>query len=398
MSIWIGTAAWADKGLTDCGRFYPPEVTTPAGRLHYYTTQFPLVEVDSSFYAIPAVRTAEQWAERTPEGFVMNAKAFRLFTGHQTSPAALPADVRDALPLELKAKAVLYYREIPLELLDELWQQFGASLAPLREAGRLGLVHFQFPPWLLRNRAGHAHVEQCVERMHGFNLSVQFRNASWFDGFHARETLSFERALKVVHTVVDEPQGISNSVRPLWEITHSQYARVRMHGRNADAWNNMGGRSSGRFDYLYDEAELERLGWSIRDAGRQSTESARGPEQQQRGSGAEQRAHVDEHGQRYGCGCGSIRGREHAVAIRRSARRDAHVERCCLLKDARQTVRRWQSFSGFVLEACRLSPVCAGPADVLGAERRRVTTNSATVAHRRHRVLRASGIRRTLTH
>jgi uncharacterized protein YecE (DUF72 family) len=265
MSIWIGTAAWADKGLTDCGRFYPPEVTTPAGRLHYYTTQFPLVEVDSSFYAIPAVRTAEQWAERTPEGFVMNAKAFRLFTGHQTSPAALPADVRDALPLELKAKAVLYYREIPLELLDELWQQFGASLAPLREAGRLGLVHFQFPPWLLRNRAGHAHVEQCVERMHGFNLSVEFRNASWFDGFHARETLSFERALKVVHTVVDEPQGFSNSVRPLWEITHSQYALVRMHGRNTDAWNNMSGRSSGRFNYLYDEAELEGLGWSIRD-------------------------------------------------------------------------------------------------------------------------------------
>lgn len=268
MAIRIGTASWADKGLIDTGRFYPPEVTNAAQRLSYYATQFPLVEVDASFYAIANPAVSRLWAERTPDGFVMNVKAFRLLTGHQTSPEALPPEVKAALPGRLQGKPVLYYRELPPALTDGVWRAFHEALLPLRHAGRLGLVHFQFPPWLVRNRAGRAHVAHCVERLSGFKLSVEFRNAGWFEGAHAGDTLAFARELGVVHTVVDEPQGFSNSVPPQWEQTDDHHALVRLHGRNAASWHNRSGSSGGRFNYDYDEAELEGLAWQIKQLDR----------------------------------------------------------------------------------------------------------------------------------
>ena len=85
-TILVGTASWTDKTLIASGRFYPPKCNSPEDRLRYYASQFPFVEVDSSYYAMPAPQVAQLWAERTPPSFKFNIKAFRLFTGHQTSP------------------------------------------------------------------------------------------------------------------------------------------------------------------------------------------------------------------------------------------------------------------------------------------------------------------------
>lgn len=263
MSIWIGTASWSHPALIDCGRFYPSEAMSAEQRLRFYATQFPLVEVDAGFYAMTSPMVARQWAERTPAGFVMNAKAFRLFTGHQTPPQALHADVRAALPATLRERSMLFYRDVPAELQALLWQRFIEGLAPLRDAGRLGLVHFQFAPWLVRNRAGQAHIEQCVARLRGHAVSVEFRHFSWFDCAHARDTLAFERRLGVVHTIVDAPQGFANAVPACWALTHDTQALVRMHGRNERAWNHRSSTSSGRFNYDYDDAELEGLAAQI---------------------------------------------------------------------------------------------------------------------------------------
>jgi uncharacterized protein YecE (DUF72 family) len=263
MTIRIGTASWSHPALIDSGRFYPLETMSAQERLRFYTTQFPLVEVDASYYAISAPAVARQWAERTPAGFVMNAKAFRLFTGHQTSPKSLPADIAAALPEALRSRSILYYQDVPPELRDTLWSRFRDSLAPLREAGRLGMVHFQFPPWVLCNRAGVAHLEHCVERMQGQILSVEFRNASWFEGAQLRDTLNLQRSLGVAHTIVDSPQGFQNSVPAVWEATHASHALLRMHGRNERTWNHRVDTSSGRFNYEYDDAELEGVARQI---------------------------------------------------------------------------------------------------------------------------------------
>ena len=76
MTILVGTASWADKSLVDSGKFYPPEVTSPEERLRYYASQFPMVEVDSSYYAMPLPATTQQWAERTPSTSSSTSRRF----------------------------------------------------------------------------------------------------------------------------------------------------------------------------------------------------------------------------------------------------------------------------------------------------------------------------------
>src|SRR3984885_3172505 len=77
--IRLGTAGWTDKTLIDSG-WYPKDANTPEKRLRYYASQFPLVEVDSTYYALPAEQTAATWRDRTPAEFIFNIKAFSLFT------------------------------------------------------------------------------------------------------------------------------------------------------------------------------------------------------------------------------------------------------------------------------------------------------------------------------
>jgi uncharacterized protein YecE (DUF72 family) len=258
MKVFVGTASWSDKSLVASKKFYPREASTPEGRLRFYATKFPLVEIDTSYYAIPLAQTAQAWADRTPAHFAFNMKAFRLFTGHATSPGVLPPDLRTELPKT--GKATFYFKDVPADLREALWQRFKEALEPLRASGKLGMVHFQFAPWLLRNRSGHAHVAQCIEAMHDYTVSVEFRNKTWFDEAHLGETLAFERELNVVHTVVDGPQGFHNSVPPVWESTHICYSLVRLHGRNHETWNVKGATvASERFDYDYPDAELEAI-------------------------------------------------------------------------------------------------------------------------------------------
>ncbi|WP_367847422.1 DUF72 domain-containing protein [Rhodoferax sp. WC2427] len=258
MAILVGTASWTDQSLVACKRFYPRGVHSAEDRLRFYASQFPTVEVDSSYYAMPTAHNAQLWADRTPEGFVFNVKAFRLFTGHQTSPLMLPRDIQAALPATRRPN--VYYRELPGELVDELWLRFVGALEPLQRVGKLKAVHFQFPPWIQRNRSGHAHVRECVQRMAGYLVAVEFRHASWFEGEARQATLDFEQALGVVHTVVDGPQGFDNSVPAIWQATHPELAIVRLHGRNQASWNQKGhAASSDRFNYDYPAAELASL-------------------------------------------------------------------------------------------------------------------------------------------
>jgi uncharacterized protein YecE (DUF72 family) len=259
MTVQVGTCSWTDKTLIASKRFYPPGFSSPEARLRYYASQFPLVEVDSSYYAMPSVDNSMRWAERTPEGFVFNVKAFRLLTNHWTQLATLPKDMQ--LMLAGLGKSRFYYRDLPEEVRTEVWRRFREALTPLKDAGKLKLVHFQFPPWLLVNRSAHDHVRHCVEMMEGHTLSVEFRNSAWFEDEQRTEsTLAFERELGVVHTVVDAPQGFRNSVPQVWAATHPRFAYVRLHGRNAATWDVKGTTAaSDRFNYDYPADELAGL-------------------------------------------------------------------------------------------------------------------------------------------
>lgn len=261
-NILVGTASWTDQSLIKCGRYYPPDVKTAEERLRFYAAEFPLVEVDSSYYAIPTEQTARQWVERTPADFVFDVKAFRLFTQHHTTPQVLPKYVRESLPL---AKKTLYYKDMPGELLDALWNEFRNTLLPLQKAGKLGVVLFQFPPWFLANKASLAHIDEYLARMSGFRLAVEFRNDTWFYERSRERTFAFERERGIAHVVVDEPQGFSSSIPSEWEVTCPEVAVVRLHGRNRDTWEKRGLKAaSERFNYLYSDDEIVQLAAPIK--------------------------------------------------------------------------------------------------------------------------------------
>lgn len=264
-TVLVGTASWTDKSLVDCGRFYPKGCSSAEERLRWYASQFSTVEVDSSYYALPSARNAALWAERTPAGFQFNVKAFRILTGHQTPAQALPRDLAAALAGHFAAHRNVYYKDLPDALRDDLWARFERAIRPLREAGKLAAVHFQFPPWVAPGAHSEAHLAECAARLPGYTLATEFRQRTWFDAAHREATLAFERAHGFVHVVVDAPQGFANSVPPVWEVTQPRLAIVRLHGRNAATWNIKGASaSSDRFNYDYPDDELAGLAARIR--------------------------------------------------------------------------------------------------------------------------------------
>jgi uncharacterized protein YecE (DUF72 family) len=261
--ILIGTASWTDRTLIESGRFYPREARSAEARLRYYATQFPLVEIDSTYYALPAEQTAQLWVDRTPRDFVFNAKAFRLFTGHHAAPAALSADLRSTL--QPNEKSILYYRDLSDEVRRELWKRFRSGLEPLRRSGKLGAVLLQFAPWFVFGRESFEHILHCADMLDGFQLAAEFRNKSWFGEKTRDKVIAFERKHKLAHVVVDEPQGFSSSIPQVWEATCPELAIVRLHGRNREMWTRKGlATSAERFNYLYSSAELESLAGPVR--------------------------------------------------------------------------------------------------------------------------------------
>ncbi len=271
--IRFGTAGWTDPTLTAPGVFYPDDARTAERRLRYYASRFPLVEVDSTYYAIPAERTAELWASRTPRGFVFDVKANALMTGHMTETSRLPKELRDALPSELAAKRRVSAATLPEELRDEAWRMFLAALEPLRRSEKLGSVLFQFPPWFGPSRRNADAILDAVRRLGGdVRAAVELRNAKWFDGRTAERTLKLLSEHDIPFVMVDEPQGHANSVPPLRATTSPKLAIVRMHGRRGETWSTPDVSVQERFCYLYDRAQLSEWVSPIRDAARAAEE------------------------------------------------------------------------------------------------------------------------------
>jgi uncharacterized protein YecE (DUF72 family) len=256
VTVRCGIAGWIDRSLIDSKLFYPMNVTSSEERLNFYATQFSLVEVDSTYYGMPKPENSDLWVARTPPGFTFDIKSFSLFTNHPTKPMALPKDIRDELPDSLREKNI-YLEQMPDELVDASWERFRAALEPLRVAGRLGAVFFQFPPWFLPSSRSLAYIEQCQERMYGFQIAVELRKPEWMDGRHLDGTLAFLRSRDIPHIAVDVPQGHKTSMPPVSEVTSTKLAVVRFHGRNHDTWDLRGAPPNLRFRYDYSDEDLE---------------------------------------------------------------------------------------------------------------------------------------------
>ena len=254
--IRTGIAGWIDRSLIESRAFYPPGCTTSEQRLHHYASQFDMVEVDSSYYGMPVRRNSEMWVARTPPSFRFDVKSFSLFTHHPTNPRALPPEIRAMLPPDLLRSRSIYLDRTPPEVVDAAWDAFHDALEPLRDAGRLGAVFFQFPPWFVPKRSALAYIETCQERMHGFQVAVEFRRPAWLDDEHRDGTEAFLRRLGIPYVAVDTPQGLETSLPPLSAVTSPKLAVVRFHGRNRETWTVRGAPPNLRFRHDYGDDEL----------------------------------------------------------------------------------------------------------------------------------------------
>ncbi|GAA1523747.1 DUF72 domain-containing protein [Streptomyces albidochromogenes] len=245
--ILVGTCSWTDPALVSSG-WYPKGARGAEGRLRHYASRFPVVEADSTFYALPAERVSALWAERTPDGFLFDVKAFALLTGHGARVGALPEPLR---PTGAASGAWVRKSQMPPGVVEELWERFRAGVAPLRDAGRLGSVLFQFSPWFRPGARAQAYIEECAERA-GAPIAVEFRHPQWLAPDRIAETTRFLRERGIPLVAVDTLQGLPDSVPPVAEATAPGLSVVRFHGRSPH-WGTGTKESKYRHDYTREE-------------------------------------------------------------------------------------------------------------------------------------------------
>lgn len=229
--IRIGVTGWGDQDALYAG-------TAEKEKLRVYARHFPIVEVDSSYYAILRPETYAKWAAEVPADFGFIVKA--------------------------NSRLTLHDRERRTEEQREaLYAAFRASIEPLRQAGKLVAVLFQYPPWFDCTRE-HVEVLREAKRCMGdLPIAVEFRNRSWFTQQMTEKTLDFLQREGWIHSVCDEPQAGEGSVPIVARATHPELTIVRFHGRNAAGWLDQGpNRLKVRCLYRYSQEEL--LEWKER--------------------------------------------------------------------------------------------------------------------------------------
>ena len=268
-SVRLGTASWTDPTMTAGTVFYPKGADSAESRLQYYASQFPLVEIDATYYALPNARTAELWRDRTPPDFVFDVKAHALMTGQPTETKRLPKSIREALPLELADKPRLYAKDLPVELREAVFTMFMEGLEPLRAAGQLGSILLQYPKWFFPISESREQILEAREML-GHTVAIELRNGSWFNEKNLDRTLRFLTDNKLPFVMVDEPQGFKSSVPAVVAVTSPDLAVMRFHGRNEENWEKKGITPAERFQYLYDREQLAQWAPRLADAAKET--------------------------------------------------------------------------------------------------------------------------------
>jgi uncharacterized protein YecE (DUF72 family) len=260
--ILVGTASWTDPGFI--AHWYPRTLAA-AERLNYYAERFNLVEVNSSFYAVPDRKQVRRWCEQTPEQFTFDLKLHRLLSRHSTTLQSLPPGLRELARLERG-------RVLPTpELERALVRHTLSQVQPLCEAGKFGAFLLQLTPAFSPRRSHLEDLDVIVEELAEYALAVELRNRHWATGDQLGVTTEFFRQRNVTLVGVDAPECEHFMAMPgLDAVTNPKLTYLRLHGRNAKGY--VTGRTvAERFDYLYSDQELEQMAQRATALARQSS-------------------------------------------------------------------------------------------------------------------------------
>ena len=251
--IRIGTSGWSypsGKGTWN-GIFYPappsrrPRGTPKFDELAFYAEHFNTVEVNSSFYRVPAVAAVKKWAERTPADFEFSLKLYQKFTHPDMFAKATGGD-----PSQLGRKDV---------------DEFRAAVAPLAEANKLGALLAQFPASFKNEPESRAYLEWLLKSFQEYPVAVELRHRSWSE--QPKETAALLGEFEAALAQIDEPK-FKTSIRQNLLPNVKSFFYLRLHGRNAAQWWKHDS-SEDRYNYLYSAEELEPFAEAAQSASRQ---------------------------------------------------------------------------------------------------------------------------------
>jgi uncharacterized protein YecE (DUF72 family) len=202
-------------------------------------------------------RVVGPWVDRTPEGFVVDVRAHRVFTQHPVTIDSLWPEVRDVLSPSVRARRQVYADDLPARALDLALDRFLALLRPVHGFGKLGTVVFPFPSYFQPSPRAHDYLAWLREHAGELPLAVELRNREWVDSKHRESTMQFLEEQRLAYVCVDVPPGFPSSLPPLAVATTNDLAVVRFHGRNSDAWERGADTGDDRMAYDYRRGDLE---------------------------------------------------------------------------------------------------------------------------------------------
>jgi uncharacterized protein YecE (DUF72 family) len=262
--IRVGTSSWSDPGFVE--DWYPEDLPARE-RLPWYAEHFDTVEVNSTFYAVPARSTVERWAEVTTEAFIFDVKLHRLLSRHRAGPDSLAKRRRERATVDARGRVVLD-RRLEAVLIEDTLE----ALAPLEDAGKLGALLLQLTPAFSPRDHELRELLPVVRRIAPRPLALELRHRGWLEGDRRERTLDWFGRHGVVFVCVDSPEGSAPTIVPnLDAVTDERLAYVRAHGRNARGY--MTGRSvAERFDHVYSERELREIAGRAERLGEEAEE------------------------------------------------------------------------------------------------------------------------------
>src|SRR5438445_6390255 len=199
----------------------------------------------------------------------MHVKAFGLMTRHPVKLEQVPPDLRGGLPVDDRGRV----DRPPRGARAAVFRAFLGSLAPLREAGKLGGILFQMPPYVVWTPSSRDYLEWASDQLGADQMLFEPRHRSWYADDARDELLRWLQERKIGWVVVDAPKVEAKNVPETLVATTTPTAYVRFHGRNAGTWNVRGGSAAQRFDHLYDEDELREWVGPLRELSNRSEEA-----------------------------------------------------------------------------------------------------------------------------
>lgn len=248
--ILVGTSGYSFKDWK--GTFYPERMSS-SEMLGFYASQFPMVEVNFTYYRMPSARITQGMERKTPDGFEFVVKLNRGMThSNPIIGSYVPDSVQDSGDPRHRSN---YTRSA--ETSSAAWSlkraiaEFKEGISPFVDSGKLRCVLAQFP-WGFKNTPDNIrYVLDLAKEFAEYWFVVEFRNAAWADD----RMFELLRQNNIGFCCVDEPD-LEGLFPPVAISTSSDVSYVRFHGRNAAKWWRHD-HSSERYDYLYSAEELK---------------------------------------------------------------------------------------------------------------------------------------------